>query len=141
MANLMRLRVRANEINCKRAGVLRAGRRVHPAAFCGRRACVCSAAVDGASALALASWMPVVGKIEIAGQCEEHNYAGHKTRHLVVVVAVFILNRPFYQASSVHPVSVLIPYPRDMLILWSQTTVRQRKTKNKTESQIQVSSK
>ena len=46
----------------------------------------------------------------------------------VVGVVVFTLNRPFYPASSVHPVSVLIPYPRETLILWSQT-VRQRKTK------------
>ena len=57
-----------------------------------------------------------------------------------VVVVVFTLNRRFYPASSVHPVSVLIPYPDEILILWSQT-VRQRKTKNKTESQIPVSSK
>ena len=40
---------------------------------------------------------------------------------------VFTSNRPFYPA-SVHPVSVLIPYPRELLILWSQT-VRQRMTK------------
>ena len=46
----------------------------------------------------------------------------------VVVVAVFTLNGPFYPASSVHPVSVLIPYPREILILWSQTAVRHRKT-------------
>ena len=57
-----------------------------------------------------------------------------------LVIAVFTLNRPFYPSSSVHPVSVLIPHPREILILWSQT-VRQRKTKNKTKSQIQVSSK
>ena len=37
----------------------------------------------------------------------------------VVVVVVFKLNRPFYPASSVHPVSVLIPYPREIMILWS----------------------
>ena len=36
---------------------------------------------------------------------------------------------PFYPASSVHPVSVVIPHPREIYILWSQT-VRQRKTKN-----------
>ena len=41
---------------------------------------------------------------------------------------VFTLNRPFYPASSAHPVSVLIPYPGEILILWPQT-VRQRKTK------------
>ena len=40
---------------------------------------------------------------------------------VVVVVVVFTLNRPFYPASSVHPVSVLIPSPREILILWSQT--------------------
>ena len=32
------------------------------------------------------------------------------------------------QLPSVHPVSVLIPYPREIPILWPQT-VRQRKTK------------
>ena len=56
------------------------------------------------------------------------------------VVVVFTLNRPFYPASSVHPVSVLIPNPREILIMWSQTAVRQRKTKNKIKSQIQVPS-
>ena len=30
----------------------------------------------------------------------------------IVVVVVFLLNRPFYPALSVHPVSVLIPYPK-----------------------------
>ena len=49
---------------------------------------------------------------------------------VVVVVVVFTLNRPFCPASSAHPVSVLILYPREILILWS-LTVRQRKTKNK----------
>ena len=44
------------------------------------------------------------------------------------VVVVLILNCPFYPASSVHPVSVLISYTREILIMWSQT-VRQRKTK------------
>ena len=66
-----------------------------------------------------------------------------KLRDVVVVVVVvvdFKLNRPFDPASSVHPVYVLIPYPREILTLWSQT-VRQRKTKSKTKSQIQVSSK
>ena len=51
--------------------------------------------------------------------------------HIAVVVAVvfvFTLNRPFYPASSVQPVSVVIPYPREIPILWSQT-VRRRKTK------------
>ena len=38
-----------------------------------------------------------------------------------LVVVVFTLNRIFYQASSLHPVSVLIPYPREILILWSHT--------------------
>ena len=47
---------------------------------------------------------------------------------VVVVVVVFTLNRHFYPASSVHPVPVLISYPREILIRWSQT-VRQRKTK------------
>ena len=42
----------------------------------------------------------------------------------VVVVVVFTLNRLFYPASSVLPVSVLIPYPREILMLWSQTAVR-----------------
>ena len=37
------------------------------------------------------------------------------------------MNRPFYPASSVHPASVLIPHPREILILWPQT-VTQRKT-------------
>ena len=43
-----------------------------------------------------------------------------------ICCVVFTLNRCFYPASSVHPVSVLIPYPREILFLWSQT-VRQRK--------------
>ena len=47
---------------------------------------------------------------------------------MICHVVVFTLNRSFYPASSVHPVSVLIPYPREILILWSQT-VRQSKTK------------
>ena len=47
---------------------------------------------------------------------------------VVVVAAVFTLNRPFYPALSAHPVSALILYPKEILILWSQT-VRQRKTK------------
>ena len=48
----------------------------------------------------------------------------------LVAVVVFIFNRPFYPASSLHPVSVLIPYPREILIMWSQA-VRQRKTNEK----------
>ena len=43
---------------------------------------------------------------------------------VVVVIVVFTLNRLFYPASSVLPVSVLIPYPREILMLWSQTAVR-----------------
>ena len=42
------------------------------------------------------------------------------------VCAVFTLNRPFYPASSVNPVSFLIPYPinREIVpILWSQNTI------------------
>ena len=65
----------------------------------------------------------------------------------MVVVVVLTLNNNFYAASSAHPVSVLIPYPREIrvLIMWSQTE-RQRKTKNENyqvpgKSQIQVSSK
>ena len=46
---------------------------------------------------------------------------------VVVAVVVFILNRPYYPTSSVHPVSVQILSPREILILSSQT-VRQRKT-------------
>ena len=59
---------------------------------------------------------------------------GHQTIVVVVVVVVVVIvvvctsNRPFYPASSAHPVSVLIPCPREILILWSQT-VRQTKTK------------
>ena len=45
----------------------------------------------------------------------------------VVVVVVSTLNHPFSPASSVDPVPVLIPYPREILIMWSQT-LRQRKT-------------
>ena len=57
---------------------------------------------------------------------------------VVVVAVVFTLTRPFYPASSVHPVSVLISYPREIpILLWSHT-VRQRKTENITKSQIQV---
>ena len=50
---------------------------------------------------------------------------------------VFTLNRPFYPASSVHPVSTLIPYPREIhvLLLWSQT-VRQKKPKNKKKCKL-----
>ena len=59
---------------------------------------------------------------------------------IVVVFVVFTSSLPFYPTSSVHPVSVLIPYPREIVILWSQT-LRQRETKNKTKQQIQVSSK
>ena len=43
------------------------------------------------------------------------------------VRVAYTLNRPFYPASSVHAVSVLIPCSREMLVMWSQT-VRQRKT-------------
>ena len=46
------------------------------------------------------------------------------------VCVVFTLNRPFYPASSVRPVCVLIPYPRVIIIMWLQT-VGQRKTENK----------
>ena len=39
------------------------------------------------------------------------------------VVVVFTLHRSFYPTTSaVHPVSVLILHPREMQILWSQTT-------------------
>ena len=42
----------------------------------------------------------------------------------------FTLSSPFYPASSsVHPVPVLNPYPREILITWLQT-VRQKNTKN-----------
>ena len=44
----------------------------------------------------------LVGAATCVGTCLGH-----------VVVAVFTLNRPFYPASSAHPVSVLIPYPRN----------------------------
>lgn len=47
-----------------------------------------------------------------------------------ICCVVFTLNRCFYPASSVHPVSVLIPYPRQTIILWSQI-MRQRKKKGK----------
>ena len=52
-----------------------------------------------------------------------------------MLCAVFTLKRPFYPASVVQPVSVLILYPGDIpihvpMLLWSQT-VRQRKTENK----------
>ena len=47
----------------------------------------------------------------------------------LVVVVVFTLNRSFYHTTSaVPPVSFLIPHPREIQVLWSQT-VRQRKTK------------
>ena len=39
----------------------------------------------------------------------------------VDVVVVFTFHRLFYPTSSVHPVSVLIPYPREIPIRWSQT--------------------
>ena len=49
---------------------------------------------------------------------------------VVVVVVVFTLNRSFYPTTAaVHPVSVLIFYPREIQILWSQT-VRQKKQKS-----------
>ena len=50
-------------------------------------------------------------------------------QYIVVAVVVSTLNRPFYPASSVPSVSVFIPYPREIPILWSHT-VRQRRTKN-----------
>lgn len=37
------------------------------------------------------------------------------------VCVVFTLNRPFYPTTSVHPVPVLIPYSREILIMCSQT--------------------
>ena len=47
------------------------------------------------------------------------------------VVVVFTLNCSFYPTTSAaHPVSVLILYPREIQIMWSQT-VRQRKNKNR----------
>ena len=64
--------------------------------------------------------------VNICPAYQVHTYI--HTSYQVVVVVVFTLNRPFYPASSVHPVSVLIPFPREILLLWSQT-VRQRKTK------------
>ena len=42
------------------------------------------------------------------------------------VCVVFTLNRPSYPASSVHPVSVLTSYPRDILVMWSETETRRR---------------
>ena len=50
---------------------------------------------------------------------------------------VFTFNCSFYPASSVHPVSVLIPHPREIFILRSQI-VRQSKPKNK-NPQLQTS--
>ena len=47
----------------------------------------------------------------------------------VGVVVFLTLHRPFYPALSVHAVSLLIPYPREIRILWSQT-VRQEKAEN-----------
>ena len=44
------------------------------------------------------------------------------------VCVVFTLSRSFYPMPSVHPVSVLILYPREIQIMTSQT-VRQRKPK------------
>ena len=46
------------------------------------------------------------------------------------VCVVFTLNRPSYPASSVHPVSVLTSYPRDILVMWSQTETRRRQKNN-----------
>ena len=43
---------------------------------------------------------------------------------------VFTLNRPFYPASSAHPLPVLIARPREILIMSTQTA-RRRKTNNK----------
>ena len=52
---------------------------------------------------------------------------------------VFMINRLFYPASSVHKVSVLNPYPGDILLLLWSHKVRQRKNKSNREFMGQAS--
>ena len=50
---------------------------------------------------------------------------------------VFKLTFSFYPPTSVYPVSVLIPYPREILILWSRTE-KTEKSKTKVTANEEV---
>ena len=53
----------------------------------------------------------------------------------LVCIIVFTINRLLYPRTSVHSVSVLIPHPREMRILWSWWWSQ---TVNKVEHQKQA---
>ena len=52
---------------------------------------------------------------------------------VVVVVFVFTLSRCIYPTSAVHPVSVLIIHPREILFMWSHTETENQSNRKRNQ--------